>query len=100
MYGLKGITHLLTAKKIDDLSEDELVPTQLLVSRADPAQHITKARLLRGKALDMRVKKSELEQKDQCVLDANICRCECGFDHEEGPPMVSFRLAVCRWVLD
>ena len=58
-----------------------------------------KARLLRGKALDMRVKKSELEQKDQCVLNADVCRCECGFDHEEGPTMVSSRLVVCRWCL-
>lgn len=94
MYGLKGITHLLTAKKIDSPSEEELVATQLLVSRADSPRRKTKARLLRGKALDMRVKKSELEQKDQCVMDADVCRCECGFDHEEGPKMVSSRLGL------
>ena len=100
MYCLKGITHLLTAKETDTRSEEELVATQLLFSRADSPRHKTKARLLRGKALDMRVKKSELEQKDQYVMDADVCRCECGFDHKEGPRMVSSRLARWRWALD
>lgn len=50
--------------------------------------------------MDMRVKKSELQQKDPSVMDADVCRCECGFNHEEGPMMVSSRLAVYRWVLD
>lgn len=61
---------------------------------------MTKARLLRGKALDMRVKKSELEEKDESVMDADVCRCQCGFNHEEGPTMVSSSLAVYHWVLD
>lgn len=61
---------------------------------------MTKTRLLRGKALDMRVKKSELEQKDQSIMDADVCRCQCGFNDAEGPTMVSSRLAVYRWVLD
>ena len=96
----KALHILLTTKKIDSPSEDELVATQLVVSKADPLQRRTKARLLRGKALDMRVKKSELEQKDQSVMDANVCRCQCGFNHEEGPTMVSLSLVVYQWAPD